>query len=78
MLFGSAARGDAGSASDLDRLVVRRDSRRPAARTDDLYRRIGARVAIDLIVYTPEELAAAAMDSSFVRQLLCESEVPYE
>lgn len=78
ILFGSAARGDPGTTSDLDLLVVRRDARRPAERTDDLYRRARASVAMDLLVFTPEELAEAREHSSFVRRALREGRVVYE
>lgn len=78
ILFGSAARGDVGSKSDLDLLVVRRDPRGPAARADDLYRRAQSAVALDLLVYTPDELAAAREGSSFVRRVLAEGRVVYD
>ncbi len=78
ILFGSTARGDVGSTSDLDLLVVRRDARPPAARLDALYRRMGPRVAVDLLVYTPEELEAARASSSFLRSALRDGEVLYE
>lgn len=78
ILFGSAARGDVGSKSDLDLLVVRRDSCGPAARADDLYRRAQSSVALDLLVYTPDELSAAREDSSFVRRVLAEGRVVYD
>jgi predicted nucleotidyltransferase len=78
ILFGSTARGDVGSTSDLDLLVVRRDARAPAARLDDLYRRIGPRIAVDLLVYTPEELEAARHGSSFLRSALRDGEVLYD
>lgn len=78
LLFGSAARGDVGSASDLDVLVVRRDPRPHSERVDSLYRRAQSTVALDLLVYTPEELALAERTSSFVRTALREGEVVYE
>lgn len=78
ILFGSAARGDVGSTSDLDLLVVRRDARRPAERAADLYRRARPTVAVDLLVYTPEELEAAREQSSFVRRMLREGRVVHE
>jgi predicted nucleotidyltransferase len=78
ILFGSVARGDLGSTSDLDLLVVRRDSRRPADRAADLYRRAAASVAVDLLTYSPEELAEAAQSSSFVRRILREGRVVYD
>jgi predicted nucleotidyltransferase len=78
LLFGSMARGAVGSVSDLDLLVVRRDGRSPAERTDDLYRRAAPRVALDLLVYTPEELERARNQSSFLRTALQHAEVVYE
>ena len=78
ILFGSTARADVRSTSDLDLLVVRRDARPAAARLDDFYRRIGPRVAVDLLVYTPEELEAARKNSSFLGSALREGEVLYE
>lgn len=78
ILFGSAARGDVGSTSDLDLLVVRHDDRRPAERADALYRLARPSVAVDLLFYTPEELAAARETSSFVRRILAEGRVVHD
>lgn len=78
LLFGSTARGAVGTTSDLDLLVVRRDTRPPAARMDDLYRRAQPRVALDLLVFTPEELELARQESSFLRTALREGLVLYE
>lgn len=78
ILFGSASRGDVGSTSDLDLLVVRRDDRRPAERVDALYRRARPSVALDLLVFTPEELIAATATSSFVRGILEEGRVVHD
>ena len=70
ILFGSTARGTVGSTSDLDLLVVRRDNRPPAARMDEMYCRARSRIALDLLVYTPEELESARATSSFLREAL--------
>jgi predicted nucleotidyltransferase len=78
ILFGSAARGDVGSTSDLDLLVVRRDARRPVDRIDDLYRRAQPTVAVDFLSYTPEELECAQHESSFLREVLREGRVVYD
>jgi predicted nucleotidyltransferase len=79
ILFGpSGERGDATTPGDLDLLVVRHDRRPPLARVDDLYRRLQGGLAVDLLVYTPEELAAAAKASSLVRSALSEGEVLYD
>lgn len=78
LLFGSSARGDVNSTSDLDLLVVRHDTRPPSVRVDALYRRLEARIALDLIVYTPEELERERQRSSFLRHALRDAEVLYE
>ena len=78
ILFGSAARGSVGSTSDLDLLVVRRDSRRPAERAADLYRRAHPSVAVDLVIYTPEELETGRAESSFIRRILREGRIVYD
>lgn len=78
ILFGSTARGDVGSLCDLDLLVVRRDTRRPAERTTDLYRRARPSLAMDLLVYTPEELGRAREESSFIRRILREGRIVYD
>jgi predicted nucleotidyltransferase len=78
ILFGSTARGDVGSLSDLDLLVVRRDARRPPERTTDLYRRASPSLAMDLLVYTPEELGRAREESSFIRRILREGRIVYD
>jgi predicted nucleotidyltransferase len=78
ILFGSVARGEVGSTSDLDLLVVRRDSRRPAERTQDLYRRARPSLALDLLVYTPEEIEVGRHGSSFLRRVLQEGRIVYD
>lgn len=78
VLFGSTAQGRAGMRSDLDLLIVRRDSRPPTCRVDELYRRIQPRVALDLLVLTPQETAEGAESSSFIRHILRTGEVLYD
>jgi predicted nucleotidyltransferase len=78
ILFGSTVRGDVGSKSDLDLLVIRRDARRPAERAADLYARARPTLALDLLVYTPEEVESLRPTSSFLRQVLTEGRVVYD
>ena len=78
ILFGSAARGTVSSTSDLDLLIVRRDDRRPAERMEDIYQRARPRVAMDMLVYTPEELESARKTSSFLRTALRDGRVVYD
>ena len=75
ILFGSAVRGNVGSTSDLDLLVIRPDARRPAERAADLCARARPTVALDLLVYTPEEIESLRATSSFLPRALTEGRV---
>jgi predicted nucleotidyltransferase len=76
VLFGSLARGEPGLASDLDLLVVWDTSLDFLERTVALYRRLGPRVAVDLLVYTPKEMEKMSQQP-FIRQALDEGRVLY-
>ena len=57
ILFGSAARGEAGSESDLDLMVVMPDGTHRRHTAQDLYQRmIGVNAAVDIVVATPSDL----------------------
>lgn len=77
VLFGSAARGNAGLSSDLDLLVVWDTPLDFLERTVEAYRRLQPRVALDLLVYTPAEMERMA-ERPFIRRALEEGKVLYE
>ena len=77
ILFGSVARGNPGLTSDLDLLVVWDTSLDYLARTVELYRRLAPQVAVDLLVYTPDEMKRM-IHTPFVRKVLTEGSVLYE
>ncbi len=57
VLFGSHARGDAGSDSDLDVFIEMQTSRRPPERAIEVSAAFGFRPwPLDVVVYTPEEV----------------------
>jgi predicted nucleotidyltransferase len=57
ILFGSAARGEMGQASDLDVLVIVRNGTDTRAVTRRVYRElIGSKAAADVVVATEEEI----------------------
>lgn len=56
ILFGSTARGDAGPDSDLDFLIVKSGAHRRELGVEIRRSLYGVRVAIDVIVATPEDL----------------------
>jgi predicted nucleotidyltransferase len=71
VLFGSRAREAASEGSDADILAVlpHPSGRSALSRLADLYAEIVPR-GVDLVVYTPEELAEMKRVSSFVREAL--------
>jgi predicted nucleotidyltransferase len=76
ILFGSAAREQTGLTSDLDLLVVW-DTELPfLERTVALYRALDVEVAVDLLVYTPEEMQHMA-ERPFMRRIRREGKVLY-
>ena len=59
ILFGSAARGEMGPDSDLDVLVIKSGVEHRRRLAQDIYMNLsGLGVGVDLIVLTPEDLAA--------------------
>lgn len=57
ILFGSAARGQAGPDSDIDVMVVMPDGTHRRHTAMDLYQRLsGISVAVDIVVATPTDL----------------------
>ena len=57
VLFGSAARGEAGPNSDLDLLVIKPGDYHRGRLTEEIYESlIGAGQAVDIVVVTPEDV----------------------
>ncbi len=80
IVFGSLARGDATRRSDVDLIVVQETQARFLDRYDDLLPEISRAVPerdVDLLIYTPDELAAMA-DRPFVSAALREGKTIYE
>ncbi len=77
VLFGSAARGDVASRSDLDLIVVLDSELSFVKRLGVLYEQIQPQVGLDLLAYTPEEFATIR-ERPFIRQALAEGKVLYE
>ncbi|HEX6972658.1 MAG TPA: nucleotidyltransferase domain-containing protein [Limnochordia bacterium] len=76
IVFGSFARGDVGRASDIDLVLIRETGQPFLRRADDLYARLPAGVAMDLLVYTPQEWEQ--LDTPFLRRVRREGRVVYE
>lgn len=79
VLFGSLARGDAVPGSDIDLLLVLRHSEEPFLDRSIRYRPAEVGVAIDLVVYTRQELDQLLADgNAFVAQALKEGLVLFK
>ena len=77
VLFGSYLSGRRDLFTDLDLLVVMDSSLDFVARSAALAGRLRARVAVDLLVYTPQEMEQMR-ERSFVRDALAAGKVLYE
>ena len=80
LVFGSFARGDVLRHSDLDLILIQQTELRFMDRYDGLLHDLGCAVSereIDVLIYTPEELAALA-DRPFIARALREGKTIYE
>ena len=79
VLFGSLAEGRVGPDSDIDLFVIQDTHLDYFARIDQALRRLSPRVALDLVIFTPEEVerALGAPDGS-VATILREGRTLYE
>ena len=80
IVFGSFARGDVSRHSDLDLILVQRTERRFWERYEGLLCELNRAVperALDVLIYTPDELAALA-HRTFIATALREGRTIYE
>lgn len=77
ILFGSYARGQADLLTDLDLLVVMSSNLDFVSRCANLARQLQADVALDVLVYTPDELERLR-DRPFIDHILKTGKVLYE
>ena len=79
ILFGSAARGQFGLDSDADFLIIKKDTPYYGAdRIRELSRIIERNIAVDLLVYRPEEFTKRLeMGDPFLKAILKEGKTLY-
>jgi predicted nucleotidyltransferase len=77
ILFGSAARGEAGPDSDLDFLIIKKDPPHFGEdRIRELSRLIERKVPVDFVVYRPDEFEQRLrMGDPFLKSILKEGKV---
>ena len=79
VLFGSLAKGEGSSESDVDLLVIKRTGERRVNRRVEALRGISRKIPLDVIVLTPEEVEFLRKEGSpFIREVLSTGKVLYE
>jgi predicted nucleotidyltransferase len=68
MLFGSLARGDISTTSDIDMIIVKGTKKKFLDRLDEIYSTLIPNVALDILVYTPEEFEAMKSKNVFLKR----------
>ncbi len=78
MVFGSLARGDISATSDIDMIIVKGTKKKFLDRLDEIYSTLIPNVALDILVYTPEEFEAMKTKNVFVMNAVKEGKMLYE
>lgn len=77
ILIGSLAEGDIGPFSDIDLVVVMRTQERFLDRLKTAYGRIQPSVAMDILIYSPDELDELRETNAFINHALGKGRVLY-
>lgn len=78
ILFGSVARAEADSLSDIDIIVVYPTKKRFMDRLEELYQHWNIRRAVYILAYTPEEYEILLKESDFLREAVEKGRLIYE
>lgn len=80
ILFGSLASGEVKEESDIDLLLIKNSDKRPLERAMEVMALLGyPRIALDIFVYTPEEIEYLRKEGShFIEDILERGKVLYE
>ncbi|MFQ6049396.1 MAG: nucleotidyltransferase domain-containing protein [Phycisphaerae bacterium] len=78
IMFGSAARGEARTSSDLDLIVVMQTDAPFLKRWREVWQLARPQVPTDLLVYTPAEFEQLLQTRAFVRSAVREGTVLYD
>ncbi len=78
ILFGSVARGQVGSRSDLDIVVIADSNARFADRIESFLCCVRPEVSMDILVYTPAEWERLIQERSFHQRVAREGKIIYE
>jgi predicted nucleotidyltransferase len=78
ILFGSLVTNTVRSTSDLDIIIIQKTDKRFLDRLEEWYVFLEPDVAVDILVYTPEEITDMMSWNSFVKTALTQGEVLFE
>ena len=68
LIFGSVASGDATEESDIDMIVIKSTSKPFLKRIEEVIKLLKPRVALDILVYTPEEFETLSKNRLFFQK----------
>jgi predicted nucleotidyltransferase len=78
LLFGSVASNSIHEWSDLDLVIIKETDRRFLDRIRDVIELVQPQVGMDIIVYTPQEIAQLSEERAFIRdEILAKGRVLY-
>jgi len=78
ILFGSVAYGRLTKDSDLDLLIIKKTRKNPWERTLEADAYLDHDIAIDILVYTPQEIKKRLkMDDFFIREIMQKGKLIY-
>ncbi len=82
ILFGSIARNEGNTDSDIDMLIIKNSNKKRPFRVKEVFesiRSINRQFPLDVIVYTPEEIQnRIALGDYFINRVLNEGRILYE
>jgi len=78
LAFGSFVTGKTSMESDLDLIVVMRTQERFIDRLVRIYTAVDPKIAVDILVYTPDEFKKMSSNNPFIKQAVKEGKVVYE
>ena len=78
ILFGSLTRGQSSLTSDIDLIIVKKTKEGFLDRLDSVYKEIEPNLAVDILVYTPQEIDDMSQWNNFIKRAFKEGKVLYE
>jgi predicted nucleotidyltransferase len=78
ILFGSLSSGDVHKSSDIDLIIVKKTEKKFLERLEEFYNYLNPQVAVDILVYTPEEFEEMKKNNPFIITALKHGRIIYE